>query len=424
VLDPAAIAKIVDEAVDARLSKRPPNAGWKDGFYIQSDDGASFIRVGGFLQYDYRNFVDDDANPLVDQFAFRSTRLLLEGQLFDRYAWRFMPDFAGGKLVVQDAYTDLRISPEVQLRAGKMKVPFDLERLEPEYATTFVERGLPSQVSPNRDLGVEIFGVIGGGVLEYQIGVYNGVPDGGSGDGDVSDGKEGAARVFVTPFVHGPKVVSHLGVGAAATYGQKNGTLANPDLPVFKTQGQNTFFQCKVDTSATASLATTAIADGHQWRATGQAYWYTGPIGMMGEWVRSVQRTVLGDTASHTTTDAWQGLVQIVLTGDDASYKSVTPRHPFDPKHGHWGAFDVAARIGQLTIDDPVFVDGLADPKKSAHEATQYTVGADWFLSRALRLEINVDRTTFEGGWKDATTGKESDRPAETSIIARVQTVF
>src|SRR5579862_4787526 len=65
-LDPAAVAKLVDAELDARLDARPPNAGWKDGFYVQSDDGASFIRVGGFLQYDYRDFVDDGANPLVD----------------------------------------------------------------------------------------------------------------------------------------------------------------------------------------------------------------------------------------------------------------------------------------------------------------------------------------------------------------------
>src|SRR5690348_7093181 len=80
-----------------------------DDFVVHTSDGAGSLRVGGFLQLDARTFVDDAANPLVDQFTFRSTRALFEGSLRD-LSFRFMPDFAGGKLVVQDAYTDVRIS--------------------------------------------------------------------------------------------------------------------------------------------------------------------------------------------------------------------------------------------------------------------------------------------------------------------------
>src|SRR5438105_3348759 len=81
---------------------------------------------------------------------------------------------------------------------------------------------------------------IGGGAFAYQPGVFNGVADGASGDGDVSNGKELAARVFVQPG-------GGFGLGAAVTFGDKHGTLASPDLPTFRTQAQTPFFQYRAD---------------------------------------------------------------------------------------------------------------------------------------------------------------------------------
>lgn len=381
--------------VHPRAAADPAPSGRKDGFVIVSDDGRSTLAIGGFLQLDGRAFATGDG---VDQFAFRSIRPDLQGTVLEHVDFRLFPDFAGGKLVVQDAYADVRYTDLVKVRVGKFKVPFGLERLQPEYATTFVDRGLPTQLAPNRDLGVQVFGELG--VVSYQVGLFNGVADNGIGDGDVSNGKELAARVFVQPG-------SGLGVGAAATFGDKNGTLASPDLPVYKTQAQTTFFQYRPDPNPAApTLATTPVADGRHWRATAQADWYRGPIGVLAEYVRSVQRAALGDTAAHTTADAWQVVAQWVIAGGDARYKGVTP--------GPDGAFDVAARVGQLSLDDRVFADGLADAKKSAQRATSFGVGADWYVNRGLRLVLDLERTQLTGG----------ARTDETSIIARVQAVF
>ena len=260
------------------------------GFFVNGDEGFR-LRVGAILQYDGRFFVDDDADKHVDQFAFRSTRLVLSGMLYDHYDIKFMPDFAGGKLVVQDAYVDVRYTNVFKLRFGKIKVPFGLERLQDEVATTFTERGLPTLVAPNRESSACRHSArLAEGVVAYQAGIFNGVGDGQSGDGDVSDDKEGAARVFVRPFAQGAEVVKELGVGGAATYGEKHGHLTSPDVGSFKTPGQTTFFQFKTGTTS----SDTVFADGRHWRATAQGYWYAGPFGLLAEYVRSQQHIVLG----------------------------------------------------------------------------------------------------------------------------------
>ncbi|HEX4422443.1 MAG TPA: porin, partial [Kofleriaceae bacterium] len=245
----------LDRRIDERLAHRSATAGWNDGFFVQSDDGHSRVKIGGIIQFDYRQFFADDKDPHVDQFAFRSIRPDLQATLYDHFDLRFLPDFAGGKLVVQEAYTDVHYGDALKVRIGKFKVPFGLERLQSEVATTFTERGLPTQVAPNRDLGVQIFGELIHSALEYEFGVFNGVADGQSGDGDVSDDKEVAARVFIRPFVTAGPWLKGLGVGGAITYGDKLGTLASPDVALFKNQGQNTFFTYKVGTT----LADTAI---------------------------------------------------------------------------------------------------------------------------------------------------------------------
>jgi hypothetical protein len=85
-----------------------------------------------------------------------------------------------------------------------MKEPVGLERLQSGANLLFIERGLPTQLVPNRDVGVQLHGKVWGNTLAYQVGYFNGVEDGGSGDIEVTDdGKDPAARLFVHPFDKG-----------------------------------------------------------------------------------------------------------------------------------------------------------------------------------------------------------------------------
>ncbi len=406
-------AVMIDQLVDARLAARAQNAGWNGSFYVQTADGKTRLQIGGVTQFDARFFVASGNDPSVDQFGFRAIRPDLRGTILEHYDYRLMTDFAGGKLVLQDVYADVNYSDKLKVRFGKFKVPFGLERLQADTTTTFVERGMPSQLTPNRDVGVQVFGVLADGLLEYEAGIFNGVADGASGDGDVSNSKEGAARVFIKPFVHGSAHVKQFGFGAAATYGNMYGTYAEPDVPTFKTQGQTTFFAYKVGTSA----MDTVIADGLHWRATAQTGWYDGPVGAFAEYVRSVQNVALGNAHERVVADASQAVVQWVLTGEDASYGGVTPSRPLDPQKGQWGAFDIAARVGELqVVDGSLFEAGFADPTKSARRARSAGVGADWFANRNFRFVVDFERTWFE---YMATT-----HVGENSLVGRFQTVF
>ncbi|MBV8761482.1 MAG: porin, partial [Deltaproteobacteria bacterium] len=140
---------------------------------------------------------------------------------------------------------------------------------------------------------------------------------------------------------------------------------------------------------------------------------------VLGEYVRSRQHVVLGTAHDLADFEAWQVLGQWVITGDKATYKSVSPRHPFDPAKGQWGAFDVAARVGELrVVDAGTLNNGFADPAKSARRAWSAGAGVDWFPNKLVRFVLDVDHTWYTRG---LATG---DRAAETSIVGRAQLAF
>ena len=202
------------------------------------------------------------------------------------------------------------------------------------------------------------------------------------------------------------------------TYGDKGANLTQPYGPTLEDLrwGPTIFHDI---TTARERSGNTVVADGLHWRATGQGYYYVGPIGVLAEYVRSTEHVVMNGTHERVVADSWQALFQWVLTGEDATYNSVTPRHPFDPKQGTWGAFDVAARIGHIGLgSDQVFDTGYADPTKSVSNAWSTGAGVDWFANRSVRAVLDVRSIWF------TFVVKTGDRLSETSITGRVQLAF
>ena len=175
----------------------------QDGFSLKSADGAFEIQLRGYVHTDGRFWTGDDELPATDTFLLRRVRPILEGTLYKFIDFRIMPDFGEGRTQLADGYLEARLSPALRVRAGKFKLPIGLERLQSATDIVFVERGQPANLAPNRDVGVQLSGDLVGGRIAYAVGAFNGVPDGTSGDTDIDDGKDAAARLFVQPFASG-----------------------------------------------------------------------------------------------------------------------------------------------------------------------------------------------------------------------------
>lgn len=402
---------------EASKDKATVSAG-KDGFAIKTADGKFQLKLKALVQADGRFFLDvpETANQGTNTFVARRVRPIIEGTLFDRFDFRIMPDFGGGQTVLQDAYIDARLFKELVIRGGKFKEPVGLERLQSGGALLFVERALPTQLVPNRDLGFQVQGDVWEGFFSYALGVFNGVLDGGSGDVDTNDGKDIAARVFFHPFIKTDiEALKGLGVGVGGNYGKQRGTAASTNLPSYRTSGQQIFFRYLTDA---ATPANTVIADGANFRISPQLYYYWGPLGVLGEYVQTRQSVGNAAGEDSLTHRAWQIATSYVLTGDKASFKGVKPKKPFSLKDGTWGAVELTARYNELDIDDDTFPT-YANINASATRARAFAGGVNWYLNDNIKLVGNYEQTLFRAGGAAGT-----NRRTEKSIQTRLQVSF
>ena len=384
------------------------------GLSIKSPDGVE-LRLRGLIQADGRFFLDDDGGAAQsDTFLMRRIRPTLEGSWGPLLGFRLTPEFAGDSASIVDAYVDLKFDPRATVRIGKVKGPVGLERLQSGGALAMVERAFPTELAPNRDLGVQLQGELRDGTLQYVVGVYNGAPDGrDAATTNADDAFEYAGRVFWEPFRNDANAWSGLGIGIAASDGETFGT-GTAVLPRYRTPAQAQFFAYGANVSG----------DGLRRRVSPQGYFYRGAFGLLAEYIVSEQelRVVSGSGAGRRArieNDAYQLTASYVLSGEDASFRGVLkPDRPFAADGAGWGAFELVGRYGVLDIDDDAFP-LFANPAQSATRAESWSVGLNWYLNSNLKLVANYTHTAFDGG---AAAG--ADREDERTVLARAQVSF
>src|SRR5262249_47413436 len=203
-----------------------------------------------------------------------------------------------------------------------------------------------------------------------------------------------------------------------ASYGHPEGTAGLPSGNGYLTDGVQSFF------TYNAAAPAGVTADGAHWRLSPQAYCYSGPFGLLGEYVISSQKLRQSGPAFLIARNAaWKIEAGGVLTGEEASYKSVTPRKDFDPRQGGWGALEVVGRYGVLDIDNGVFrgPNPFADPASSATKATAWGLGLNWYLNKNVRAGFNYFHTDFDGGKTGSNPVTKQD---ENVFLTRVQLAF
>ncbi|GAA5068150.1 OprO/OprP family phosphate-selective porin [Lysobacter panacisoli] len=369
------------------------------------------LRLRGLVQADGRFYIDDDAVPQNDTFLWRRAQLNLEGNWGPLLAFRLTPELAGDSVTLLDAWIDVKFDPRATLRIGKTKSPVGLERLQASGATELIELGLPGELAPGRDIGLQLQGEFAGSTVNYALGVYNGTVDGRDAVTTNPDNNfEFAGRVFVEPWKNDSNAFSGLGFGIAGSSGDKEGT-GNNFLPRYRTPGQVQFFNYR----------SAVLADGEHTRWSPQAYWYRNAFGVIGEYISSRQEVLLPASGARESLDhrAWQLVAGYVLTGEDAGYRGVArPNHPFTVGSAGWGAWELVARYGELDIDDDAFP-VFADPNAVARNATSWGLGVNWYLNANFKLVANFTQTEFDGG---APAG--ADREDEKAFFTRAQFSF
>jgi phosphate-selective porin OprO/OprP len=199
------------------------------------------------------------------------------------------------------------------------------------------------------------------------------------------------------------------GVGLGGSYGLEPGSAT----PTFATVGRQTFY----------SYASGVSEDGQHVRIDPQAYYFWGPFGLYGEYVASDEKyKIAGKTpsAANLNNTAWDIVGSYFLTGEDNNW-AVLPDvdHPLRLNGSGWGAFQLAARFGQISLDPASFP--IYAAKGSAQGATSWSISLNWYLNRNVKCIFEYSNTTFDGGSK--TPGTVTGQ-TEQALLGRLQFGF
>jgi len=421
---PAAAADALTPAWAAPAPVAEPSPGLVPSVEPKADKSGFALSSGGekptftlkfklTLQTDNRKFLNDDRSK--DTLLIRRVRPILDGTVLGLVDFRVMPDFAGSQAVLYDASIDVHPWPWLRLRTGKFKAPVGLERLQGDPDLPFMERAYTANLSSTRDVGVQLWGDVAGGVLNYAIGVFNGAGDNANPDLDTGAPKDVIARVFFQPFkAPGLERAGNLGLGIAGSIGKRDGSATSTQLTALRSTGQqNVFSYLASTTDATA----TTFARGTHSRLNPELYYFIGPFGVLSEVIWSRQHVLRGTgNAKMLLHRAWHATASYVIGGKNG-FDGATPNSNWDPSLGQLGALEIGVRYHELALDSDSFPT-FATTNASVRRARGFGVSLDWALSRAFRLMTGFEHSWFEAGRAGG------DRKNEDVWLSRAQVNF
>jgi phosphate-selective porin OprO/OprP len=393
------------------------------GFFFESNDKDFSLRLTGQIQLDYREFLNTKDRTDIDTFLLRRARFGLEATLFKYYEFRFLPDFGQGTTIVQDAYMNIHYWDAFQVETGRFKQPISYEQLIQDRYVPTLERSIIDQLVPARDLGAMIHGEdVLDNRLDYAVSASNGEINGNS--TDLNNHKDVDGRIAIRPL-NDPDLspwLRGIQVGVSGGFGIEQeafspATLKTPDTVPF------------------LNFNSTVRADGLRTRLSPEVAYFNGPFGFYAQYYdehQDLRPSATGAGYKHLIDVPFTGYVflgTLFLTGETRTTYSqqIFPRRNFDPRCpiSCPGAWELVARVSSLNVGD-VFEAGaaqLANPAKNSNEATEFTVGFNWYLNGWVRMQFNYEHDMFAQPVALG-TAPINDLKSQDSVFTRFQVIF
>ena len=326
-----------------------------------------------------------------DMWRFRRARLYVAGTIYGNLGFKAQYDFAGTDAAdFADVYMSIDNFLCGELKVGQMREPFSLNELTSSNNITFLERGLPNELSPGRSVGFQLSDSTDNG-LTWAAGIFGANSNSSSGDANVgTGGYAGTGRVTWSQVDEDNDDVLHFGAslsiraggGLDIGFGSEISGFGGPQAMV------------ATDDETLYGL---------------EAAWVGGPLSFQAEFISAMRDLAGGGDVDAT---GFYLLGSYFLTGESRNYKNgvfgaVTPE-------SNWrgfgedgtGAWELALRYSMLENDNVDETSGL-------------TAGVNWYLNRNARIMLNYTMHSLD----DSAGGGSIDNDAE-ALQARFQITF
>jgi phosphate-selective porin OprO and OprP len=233
-----------------------------------------------------------------------------------------------------------------------------------------MERALPNALVPDRGTGFQFSNSPLGGRMTWMVAALRQTDDSGRGfSADVA--YDIGARITALPLYR-EKGAYLVHIGASYVH-------------QFRSGEETVRYRARPETAlAERVISTGKVATRGQDLFGFELAVVSGPFSIQGEIIGSVVNQRGG---SETIFWGAYGMATLSLTGEhrefdkeSATFGRLEPTHKFDPQKGHWGAWELAARVSYLDLDDNGVQGG---------QLRNATYGVNWHLYPNFRWMLN-----------------------------------
>jgi len=323
------------------------------------------VKFGGRIMYDMAAWGTEEFEYTGTEF--RRVRLYSSGKMYGTVKYKLQLDFSGGKISFKDVWMELNKLPiKGNIRIGHFKEPLRLEVLTSSKYITFMERGLPIAMSPERNTGAMYHTTIGK-KLSLQAGIFRQSDDFGN-DKTADNNINITSRASYLAINDGNKLL-HLGVA--------NSKRKSKDKSYnFSSRAENHLGNKLISVNKEQVNYVNIFS--------GEMSYVNGPISLQAEVLQTTINTIPEIERSFIVNHeivSYYGQVSYFITGEKRLYKSsLAGFGRIDPKNNYgengWGAFEIAARFSGI------------DTQKNG-SLKDITIGLNWYLNPNTRIMFN-----------------------------------
>jgi len=350
------------------------------------------VKFGGRIMHDWATWGAEEFDNTGSEF--RRVRIYSAGEIYGTVKYKLQLDFSGGKISFKDVWMELnRLPIKGNIRIGHFKEPLRLEALNSSKYITFMERGLPIAMSPERNTGAMYHSTIGK-KLSLQTGIFRQSDDFGN-DKTANNNINITSRATYLAINDGNKL---LHIGVANSKRKSNDKSYN-----FSSRAENHLGNKLISVNKEQVNYVNIFS--------GEMSYVNGPISLQMEALQTTINSIPEIERSFIINHeiiSYYGQVSYFLTGESRSYKnSLSGFGRVNPKNNYgengWGAFEVAARFSAIDMEE----DGSLE---------DITIGLNWYLNPNTRIMFNYVKGEMVNELGEITI--------ENAVMMRVQLDF
>jgi len=361
---------------------------WKNGLRFERRDGLHKLTIAGHVQNDWSVIEYDRTTKRAQELdqhlftgtEFRRARIAFKGQLYKRIRFKAQFDFSNGGADLKGAWIAIRkLGPLGTLKIGQFRAPLSLEGRTGSKYTSFMERGLPNALVPDRGTGFSFSNAHAKRRITWTLSAQRSTDDSGRGfNSDVAYDVGGRLTALPVYENKGARLI-HLGASYIHQFRSGEG---------FRSGDERVRYRARPESRLARRLVTTTRLETRGQQIFGFEFAVVeGPVSFQTEFIGSMV-----NRRDEDDSFLWgaYGFASLSLTGEHREYDKrsgtfdrLRPKRPFDPDKGNWGAWELVARVSILNLEV------VENDKHKGGELRDFTAGVNWALYANFRAMLN-----------------------------------